>query len=790
MNDGLSKPKLLYFQYKYDEHLPEFLLIHKREHVKCLSMFFDVTVINEDCDYLRLCEKFEPDLTLFESGVNHETCRRPEIENIHACPEIPKIAFHNADGFCNARAGFLSDMDRWGIETFFALSITAAEHTPEIADNLFVWPVFVDADIYRDYGCWKSIPVLVTGNRDQFYPWRRKIVRLVSEQYPSLTMQHPGYGPRAGSSHLIIGEDYARTLNASRFVPSCGTVAHEVVRKHFEIPGAKACLIAEKTPGLEAAGFVDMTNCVFADEHDVLDKLDYLFRNPDVADRITSAGHDLVHSRHTMAHRDQILQWFKLHKNLTSNERIVQAGPFGPLQAVPEESGTRTSHIISNGLHLSLLRQGDELLWSGRYEDAERCYLKCVSYMRWLPEAKLRLALCCLYRGNAEKALFWIEEPISFILRQYKAADPDPVEWAYYLITLLCLGKPDAAAKHAEEFPWLRHPELDRARWAIMTLKNRGISEALPNNDTLKRRYSIHQLPSRDLRQWAEQLCVMLKANDRHDMAASLQRSRFSEGDTIQRNPVGTRLPAADRKTAGQTVTRNKTRYSRTPLFFKMRTVFHKSGSLFKNYVSVFLHRVEEKYGYFLPYSLSESRNDEFYKAVHDLTREEKITTALFVGAVAGDNSTESFLTGALENENKPAVFCIGNLGRRAKMRKTLALNPVVRWYELSSPRREKPTEQLEKAIKKIRKDNRIGSFDVVFVDGSALNYQPAGNDVLKETLHGARFVLLDDINSVYNYYNYDGLLRDTSFSMVENNPGLRDGYAIFKRESRSSRLR
>src|ERR1700674_5615093 len=134
MHNTVTKPKLVFFQYKYDERLPPFLLIHKQEHVKCLSEFFDVTVVQDDCDYQQICDTYHPDLALFESGVNHETCQRLKIKNVHARPEIPKLGLQHGDAFCNARAGFLSDMDHWGIETFFAISTTAAEHTPEIAD--------------------------------------------------------------------------------------------------------------------------------------------------------------------------------------------------------------------------------------------------------------------------------------------------------------------------------------------------------------------------------------------------------------------------------------------------------------------------------------------------------------------------------------------------------------------------------------------------------------------------------------------------------------------------------
>src|SRR6266700_2895938 len=232
MNKMRPKPKLVFFQYRYDETLPEFLLIHKRDHVKCLAEFFDVTVIHEDCDYQRICDEYKPDLALFESGLDNPACEKPKITNTRTCLHIPKLGLLNADAFSNARAGFLSDMDHWGIETFFTISTTAAEHTPEIAHNLFVWPNFVDSEIYRDYGEWKSIPVLLTGNTQTFYPWRHKIFKLVAERFPSLLSPHPGYEPGRAMVQFMCGENYARTINASSIVPACGTVAKEVVRKH------------------------------------------------------------------------------------------------------------------------------------------------------------------------------------------------------------------------------------------------------------------------------------------------------------------------------------------------------------------------------------------------------------------------------------------------------------------------------------------------------------------------------------------------------------------------------
>ena len=65
------KRNLVFFQCKYDARLPQFVLAHQREHVKCLSQFFNVVVIDHDCDYQQICDRHQPDLTLFESGVEY-----------------------------------------------------------------------------------------------------------------------------------------------------------------------------------------------------------------------------------------------------------------------------------------------------------------------------------------------------------------------------------------------------------------------------------------------------------------------------------------------------------------------------------------------------------------------------------------------------------------------------------------------------------------------------------------------------------------------------------------------
>jgi hypothetical protein len=756
-----ARPRLLFFQYRYDPRLPAFVVQHARDHVRCLSRFFDVTVVSEDCDYARACETHRADLVLFEGGVNHASCRRPEVTNTRAHASIPKAGLHNADAFCNARAGFLSDMERLGVETYFAISTTAAEHTPEMADRVFSWPNFVDPEVYRDYGENRNIPVLFTGNKNALYPWRRRMLQLLSERYPSLLCPHPGYDPGATPMQVMQGERYARTINASWLVPACGTVAREVVRKHFEVPACRAALLAERSEGLEAAGFVDMENCVFAGDRDVLDKVEWLFRDPERLLALIDRGHRLAHSRHTAEQRDQILQWYRLRVALPPGQRIVQDGPFGPLRAVGAESGAATLHVRGRGLHLALLREADALV-DAEPAAAEALYARCAGYMPWMPEVKLGTARCRLHAGDAAGAAAILDAQLAYVLEQYRAQDPDPVEWALRIVARLCAGELAEAARDAGRFPDLAHPELERARAAVAVLSEPGRAFVAPDRG---RRASVHPLPRRTDAEWIDEVCRMLQANGRSALA---RRLSASHPDARWREGTGARGP--------------RPRRDRARRGWMGRALGSAAATALRRLVGGSLHRLERRWGYFLPYALSEMKRDEFFGEVRQLVRDEEIRRAAVIGAARGEGTTEAFLAGILENQNRPRVLCVNGEGRPLRqLEEAFARSGRVSCAPLAPSPSGDLAPAISRALRTLDADGR-SRIDVVVVDGSALSPATAAAGGLDRELHRARFVVLDDINEAYNREHHAGLLRDPDYVLVAQNPGLRNGYAIFKR--------
>lgn len=799
--DERTKPKLLFFQWR-NEGAAEFYLLHKQHHVKCLSEFFEVIVISTECDYQQVCDQYQPDVSLFESGIAAGFSAR-RIKNTFAYPEIPKLGLYNGDPFCGFHSAFLSDMDHWGIETFFSICINLAEYIPGIADNLFVWPNFIDADIYQDYGVPKIIPILISGKQSQLYPWRQKIDKIISQSHPSLICPHMGYDKNRATSRMTHGEQYARMINAAWFAPACGTMAKEIVRKHFEIPASKSCLITEKTPAVEAAGFVDMQNCIFVDDYDVLDKLDYLFQNPEILARITDAGYQLVHNRHTLKQRDQIFQWFKLHKAFNSTQRITQKNPFESLTIV--EKTSKIPSFTSVGLDTVLIRQGDEKLWAGKYNEAEALYLGCLNYVDYQAQPKLRLALCNLYKGNAAIAMYWIAQPIHLTLEHFKALDPDPVEWAYFLLCLLCQGKLDDAAKKANQFPFLHHPELEYTRIVIDRLKNRKSTQSpvsIINSSEL--RCSAHQLPDRDFNNWINNLCIMLKACQQTNLAKALIDSNSSmmqehtQAGCSMEEKEETFGNEAKNWTAHQNLVYYKSLKILIKIFKKIKSAFWIKANL-RKIVLGFLHYLERKFGFFLPHLLSESSADELFSTIQRLAKEANVRTVLIIGAFAGERCTEAFLAGIRENKNldsfsqreyairlsgisespnKPTVFCMnGPNPQFIKLQKHYANAPSIRSYKISSGSKEGLPREIENIIKKIKQENRIDCFDLVLINSSKFT------DIVElDEIYQAKFILLDGINTFQGYQHRHRLAADPNYTLVKHNPCLRNGYAIFEK--------
>ncbi|MET0886392.1 MAG: hypothetical protein ABWX92_08070, partial [Mycetocola sp.] len=80
------------------------------------------------------------------------------------------------------------------------------------------------------------------------------------------------------------------------------------------------------------------------------------------------------------------------------------------------------------------------------------------------PEAALGLARSWIRLGRPNWARPMLEYSTGVVLKPHGASHPDPVEWAWIARVALCESNLPLARALAEEFPQLRHPELDRIR--------------------------------------------------------------------------------------------------------------------------------------------------------------------------------------------------------------------------------------------------------------------------------------------------------------------------------------
>ena len=399
----MDRKRLLFFRWRYSDRCADFVLANKRLTEQGLAPFFDVVSIDDDCDFAEMVELHEPDLVLLESGSGTLPFARPRVRNTRAHPQLPRLGLLESDPHSGCRSVFLADMERLGVETFVSRVTSMAEYMPEIADRLLIWPWHLDDATFRDRDLDKTVVLTLTGACSPPYPWRERLFPLLAERYPTLRSQHRGY-LRSQAVNMVWGEDYSRMLGASLFSASCGTAWKFLVKKHFEIAGSGCCLVAEDTPALREAGFVDMENCVLGDERDIPAKMDALLMDRPRMAEVTRAGVALLHERHLARHRPQIRQWLDLVAEHGPGADWVQDGPFGDVRPRRGLEDDATAHRPSHPEDRIYLLHARELLARGEHRAAARLYQKMLDMAWHMPEPNLGLALCDLHVGLPHSA--------------------------------------------------------------------------------------------------------------------------------------------------------------------------------------------------------------------------------------------------------------------------------------------------------------------------------------------------------------------------------------------------
>jgi FkbM family methyltransferase len=209
-----------------------------------------------------------------------------------------------------------------------------------------------------------------------------------------------------------------------------------------------------------------------------------------------------------------------------------------------------------------------------------------------------------------------------------------------------------------------------------------------------------------------------------------------------------------------------------------------------------------------------EVKDDPFYRAILELSRFANVKTVLEIGSSSGEGSTEAFVRGLRDNPHRPTLFCMEvSQPRFEALRSRYAGDTFVKPYRVSSvPLEQFPSDAEvtqfynkylagrfhplpevlrwlrqdldyvtssaapQHGIQQIKRENGIDYFDMVLIDGSEFTGKAELNEV-----YGARFILLDDINSFKNFENFQRLSADPNYLLREADRHVRGGYAVFE---------
>lgn len=213
----------------------------------------------------------------------------------------------------------------------------------------------------------------------------------------------------------------------------------------------------------------------------------------------------------------------------------------------------------------------------------------------------------------------------------------------------------------------------------------------------------------------------------------------------------------------------------------------------------------------------AEIKDDAFAAALRRIAADPRVRTIVEIGASSGDGSTAALHDGAVRNPSRPPdLYCIeASRERHARLAARYAAVPFVHPLCMSTVSPDElpsPTEVgafydgvpgnglrrypradvlswLEEdrrylrsgvpagAIERAREMAGVAVFGAALVDGSEFS----GLAELPR-VHGALFLMLDDVATFKNHGNRLSLLADPSYDLVEEDLSLRNGFSVFER--------
>jgi hypothetical protein len=506
--DSDSKPRLLYFNGPWDYLGERLIASYVVPFRRLLDQDFQVVSVEGDCDLRDEVEKHRPDAILFHTGTESNREREVTITRTDAYREIPRMGYMYRDPISPSRIAPMNRMTRWGVDQVFTCNRRSDSPIPFFADSIYV-PWWIDDTVFRDYGEAKTYPITLAGagwlSAHFFYTWRQPIFAQLVLRFPIF---HVPVFQNHKSQDAFVGTHYARLLNQSLFAAGCGSANRYLTLKLLEIPASRCCLITEETEVLKAMGFVDGANCVFADEKNVVQKVQALLDDPARLQAITDAGFEMVHRCHTQRQRKVFIEWFRLWKSREAGQRVVQTNPLEPLQIVSENDAVPeyrfpTENPVFEGLHAGY-RLIDEAKWS----EALSKFESVLAVIAYIAEARLGAGICALHLNNLQGAAKHFSSNLENQSQLRITQHPDVISIAYLAVVLVKQNLIADAVEVLRKSAGSRNPALNSLCWLLAarhkSLKARDPMFQIAEGDETTTTHTLHLLPAMGFQAWAE----------------------------------------------------------------------------------------------------------------------------------------------------------------------------------------------------------------------------------------------------------------------------------------------
>lgn len=228
-----------------------------------------------------------------------------------------KRAFAVSDFWARSPGKWIEDMKGSNFQYCFSCftpPLSKDEHfyqfiNPSIMGN----PVFVclarcvDKDCFKDYGMKKQQDIITLGSMCNFYKFRRSMHGMLARHTLSSDIRYKNY-PHCGTNFHHSGfvrEEYAKAINQSLSLASCGGRYHLYFNKIFESWGCNTAYIGEKPYGAEFLHMEDGFNYIAVTQENFMDKVGYYMEHKDELSEIAHNGRETFLKYHHLDARAQ-----------------------------------------------------------------------------------------------------------------------------------------------------------------------------------------------------------------------------------------------------------------------------------------------------------------------------------------------------------------------------------------------------------------------------------------------------------------------------------------------------